>query len=119
MPGPMSSTPASSAISRKRPFVIAVQVLTAEVVGDEQVGPAVAIVVAPGGREGETVVVVIHSRGSGDVIEVPRLLIEPVPKEKIRRPVPGIVVRRRVAVLRFALEIEIGAQVQVQAAVRS
>ena len=117
MPGPKSSTPASAATSRKCPFGVAVEILAAEIVGDVQVGPAVAVVVAPGGGEAEAVVVVVHAGGGGHVLEVAGLSVEAVAEQEIGRPVLRVVIRHRIAVLRLALVVDVAAEVEIQAAV--
>ena len=53
------------------PAQVAEEVLAAEVVGHEQVGPAVVVVVAPGGGEAEAVVVHVEARFRGHVHEAP------------------------------------------------
>ena len=67
MPAPWSSTPACGRDVLERhlavaPPEVAVEVLGPEVVGDEQVGPAVAVVVGPGGGEVVAVVAGLEPR---------------------------------------------------------
>ena len=59
MPGPMSSTPASAAMSRNRLAIVLIQVVPAEIVRDVQFGPAIRIVIAPGRGEAVAVVVLV------------------------------------------------------------
>ena len=44
-------------------------------------------------------------------------MVQPVAKQKVGRPVPRIVIWDRITVLRFALEEEVTAKIQIQAAV--
>src|SRR5579884_3705624 len=95
MPGPMSRTPACSAMSVKVP-------------------PAVAIVVAPMAVESEAVIAPVHSR-SGRYIA--KRAIAGVVKQKVRRAVLGIVIRRGVAVFSYALVVAVEAQIKVKLSV--
>ena len=95
---------------------VAIEVLGAEVVGDEQVGPAVLVVVGPRGREMVAVVARVEAHLRGDVDESPAAVVA---EEHARRSVARVVVRRRRAglVLAGAEEVRVDAEVQVEEAV--
>ena len=75
-------------------ILVFVQVLAPEVIGDVEVGPAVAVVVAPGGRKTVAVVVFVEAHGGGDIFEESLAGgCEPVVKQEIRRAVARIASR--------------------------
>src|SRR6185312_1246045 len=95
-----------------------VKILSSEIIGDEEIGPAVIIEIAPGGRETEPVVVFVHAGFGSAVIErAAAVRLEIVAKQKIRRPVLRVLVGRGVGVLGFALKIDVAAEIKVQLAV--
>ena len=55
----------------KMPAAIDIQVLAAEVVGDIQIRPAIIVEVAPGRREAEPVIVLVHPRFRRAVLQKP------------------------------------------------
>ena len=67
---------------------VVVQVLSPEVVGDDQVGPAVPVVVAPGGREAEAVVARVQAHLVGHLDEPP---VAVVAEEDVGRAVERVV----------------------------
>ncbi len=95
---------------------VAIQVVGAEVVGDQQVGPAIAVVVGPG--RGEVIAVVALAEAG-----LPRDVDEPagavVAKQVSGRTVARIVVRHGCAGLVFPRpeEVRVDAQVHVEEAV--
>ena len=95
---------------------VAIQVLDAEVVGDEQVGPAVLVVVGP--RRGEVVAIVagVEPGGLGGVDEA---ALAVVVEQHARRAVARVVVRHRRAglLLAGAEEVGIDAEIDVEEAV--
>ena len=93
-----------------------VQILRPEVVRDQEIGPAVAVVVAPGGGE---VIAIVSGVESGRVRRVHETAVAVVAKQDPGRSVPRVVVRRRRAglVLAGPEEIGIDAQIQVDVAV--
>ena len=94
----------------------AVKVLGAEVVRHQQVGPAVAVVVGPRGREVIPVVARVEPGLLRDFDEVP---VPIVPEEDAGRTVAGVVVRHRRSrlVLARAVEVRVDAQVEIEKAV--
>ena len=96
--------------------VVVVEVLAPEVVRHQQVGPAVLVVVGPGGGEAEAVVVLIQPHLLGHVHEA---AVAVVAEQDLGRAVVGVVVRRGRSglVLADADEVAVGAQVQVDEAV--
>ena len=101
----------------KGALAIPIEIAPAKIVSHIQVGPAVAIVIAPSGRKAEPVVVVIHAGLRGDVFEEAAGFREPIAKQIVGRSVSRVVIGNRIAGLVFALKIDVGAKVQVQAAV--
>ncbi len=95
-----------------QPLVV-VEVLPAEVIGHQEIGPAVLVVVRPGGGEAEPVVVLVEPHLLRDVHEPP---VPVVPEEDLWRAVVRVVVGGRGArlVLAHPDEVAVGAQVQVQ-----
>src|ERR1019366_919089 len=53
----------------------------------------------------------------GYVVEAGRIAVQTVAHEKVRRPVARIVIRRGITVLRFALEVHVSAEIEIQTAV--
>ncbi len=98
------------------PSLVVVEVLPAEVVRDQEVGPPVLVVIAPGGREAEPVVVLVEADRVRHVHEPP---VAVVVKEHVRGAIERIVVRRRRAglVLAHADVVAVGAEVDVQESV--
>jgi len=93
---------------------VAIEILAAEIVRDVKIWPAIAIVVAPRCRKREAIVVVIHTGRSRDIFEVARRLVQPIPEQKIGRTIASIVIRHRIPILSFALEIKIAAEIKVE-----
>ena len=118
MPGPMSSTPASRRHVAETAVVVAVEILAAEIVRYIEIGPAIAVVVAPGRREAEAVVVLDHAGFFCAVFkEAGAVGTQTVAKQKIRRAVLRVVVGRGIRVLRLALKIHVAAEVKIELAV--
>jgi hypothetical protein len=90
---------------------VVVEVLPPEVVGDDQVGPPVAVVVAPGGGEAEAVVARFQPRLVGHVDE-PSVAV--VAEEHVGRAVRRVVVGRGRARLPLADTVVEGVHAQVQ-----
>src|SRR5580704_5206441 len=86
-------------VAKLAAFVL-VQILSPEVIRDEQIGPAIAIIVTPRGREAEAIVILVQPYRLSN-IEKPAAPIgrELVVKEEIGRPVPCIVIGNRIAVV--------------------
>src|SRR5262249_52251249 len=98
--------------------VILVEVVAAEVVRYVEVGPAVAVVVAPGRREAVAIVVLIQTGGCGNVLEVTIAFRgQTVSKEKVGWTVLRIVIRNGIAMLVLAQIVNIGAEVEIESAV--
>ena len=95
---------------------VAIQVLDAEVVGDEQVRPAVLVVVGP--RRGE-VIAVVAGVEPGRLGGVDEAALAVVAEQDARRAVAGVVVRHRRAGLFLAGAEEVGvdAEIDVEEAV--
>ena len=96
---------------------VPVEVLAPKVVGDVEVGPTVFVVIAPRSREAETVVVVVDATLCRNIFEVTWALIQTIAEQEVRWAVLRVVVRRRVAVLSFTLEIDVAAEVEVNSAI--
>ena len=90
-----------------------IEILGPEVVRDQEIRPAVAVVVGPGRREVIAIVAGVETRVRGGVDEPPVAVIA---KEHARRSVVCVVVRCRRAglVLAGAEEIGIDAQIQIE-----
>ena len=95
---------------------VAIEVLDAEVVGDEQVGPAVLVVVGP--RRGE-VIAVVAGVEAGRRGRVDEAALAVVAEQDARRAVAGVVVRHRRAgfLLAGAEEVGVDAEIDVEEAV--
>jgi len=100
--------------ARKRDVVV--EVLTPEVVRDQEVGPAVVVVVAPGGGEAEAIVVLVEPRLCGHFHEA---AVAVVAEQHVGRPVARVVIgsRRARLVLARADEVRVRAEVDVEEAV--
>jgi hypothetical protein len=102
---------------------IPIEIAASKVVGDEKIGPAVAIEIAPGGREAEPVVVLVHAGFGRDIFEPQGRPVgdytrrRAVAEEKIRRPVARILIGRGILILVLALEVDIAAEIEIQAAI--
>ena len=97
--------------------VIAIQILAPEIISDIQIRPAIAVVVAPGSRKAEPVIVVVHPAGGRYVFKVRRVVIQVIAEQKVGRPVARVVIWDRITILCFVLEEEVTAKIQVQATV--
>ena len=102
----------------KAAAAIPVQVVASEIVGDVEAGPAVAIVVAPGRSEAEPVVVLVYAGFRGDIFEPTRSIrMDLIAKQEVGRAVLRVMIRDGVAILVLALEISVGAKVEIEPAV--
>ena len=90
---------------------VPVQVLASEVVGHQQVGPPVAVVVAPCGGEVIAVVPLVETRFAGGFDETP---VAVVPEEHAGGAVAGVVVRHRRARLVLARAVVEGIDTEVE-----
>src|SRR5437763_6005387 len=61
--------------SKRSVAVIAIQIASPEVVGDVKIGPAIAVVIAPGTCKAVTIVINVQSRSFGAVRKVPRSVV--------------------------------------------
>ena len=95
---------------------VVIQVLGPEVVRDQQIRPAVAVVVGPGRRE---VIAIVAGVETGLLRRVDESAVAVVAEEHARRSVARVVVRRRRAglVLAGAEEIRVDAQIEIEKAV--
>ena len=96
------------------PAIAVVEVLPAVVVGHDQVGPAVTIVIGPRGLEAVAVVVLVEARGLGHVREAP---VSVVPEESVGGAVFRVVIGHGEPIPPLGLEIGVGGEVDVQEAV--
>src|SRR5262249_28876937 len=109
-PGPnILDTCLSSDIGEGAVAVVAIKILSPEIVSNEQVWPAVVVIVAPGAGKAVTIIVLIEASLLGDVL---KSTISAIAVPDIWRPVPSIVVRTRY--LSGCYRPAIGADVQVQ-----
>src|SRR5208282_1324019 len=94
--------------------VVAIQILPAKVVHHVEVGPAVAVVIAPSATKTVARVVPIKARLRGDVAETS---VPVVAHHEVGWAVLRVVIRRGILVLVCALIINVEAKVNVQPAI--
>ena len=98
--------------------LIAVEIAASEVVRHVEIRPAIAVIVTPGGSETVAVVVLVHSGRLSDVLEeTAAIRIESISEKEIRRSILCVVVGCGITVLVFALEVDIAAEIQIDAAI--
>ena len=94
--------------------IVAVEILSAKIIDHVEIGPAVAIVVAPSAAEAVARVVLVQAGLCGDVAERAVALVA---HQKVGRAVLRIVIRRGIFVLPGALIVGVEAEVDVEPAV--
>src|SRR6185437_12391180 len=100
----------------KAPALIQIKIAAPKIIGDVEIGPAVAIEIAPGRSKAVAVAVLTDARSLGDVLHPSAAVCgEFVVKEEIRWAVARVVVRRRISILIFALEIDVSAEIEIDA----
>ncbi len=110
-----------ASLARKVPKLasaVLIQILAPEIIRHVQIGPTVVVIVAPGRRETKPVVVLHHAGRCGAIAKnSAAVLPQLIAKEKVRRTVPRVMIRRSVRILRLALKVNVTAEIQVQLAV--
>src|SRR5215831_13870721 len=117
-PGPYSVHTGSLSDISETPLLVSVEVVASEIVGHAKVRPPIAIEVAPCWSKTVPVVIFVHAAGCGDILEKAlSVLRELVVEQVVRRAVPRIEIRDRVAVLILTLEVDIRTKVKVDPAI--
>ena len=101
-------------IGERSVAMVAVEILPAKIVDHVEIGPAIAVVIAPPAAKAVTRVVLVQARLCGDIAERAVALVA---HQKVRRPVFGIVIGRRIFVLPGALVVGVQAEVNVEPSV--
>src|SRR5208283_3685554 len=94
--------------------IVAVKILSAEIVYHVKVGPAIPVEVAPPASKAVARVVLVEPRLGSHVAE---RAVPLVAHHEIGRPVVGVIIRRRILVLVGALVVDVEAEVDIQPAV--
>ena len=101
-------------VSKSSVAVVAIKIFPPEIIYHVKIGPAIAVEIGPAASKAVARVVLVET-GLGSYIA--KCAVAVVAHHEVRRPVVGVIIRRRILILVRALVIDVEAEVDIEPAV--